>query len=121
MKYTPFVLAIALAMSSSYVLAQSTGSGISVLPPGASTTTSHQEKGKPVQLARAPAPPRARTPGSRMEQQVVPLHSAEQARPNTADPRQERLTVNKRKPRIFAGLFWKGEIPFGTLPSTGPM
>ena len=45
MKYPPFVLTIALAMSSSYALAQSTGSGISVLPPGASTTTSHQ-KGK---------------------------------------------------------------------------
>jgi hypothetical protein len=48
MKYPPFVFAIALvAMSSSYALAQSTGSGISVLPPGASTTTSHQEKAKP--------------------------------------------------------------------------
>jgi hypothetical protein len=46
MKYPSFALAIALAMSSSYALAQSTGSGISVLPPGASTTTSHQEEGK---------------------------------------------------------------------------
>jgi hypothetical protein len=46
MKYPPFVLATALAMSSSYALAQSTGSGISVLPPGSSTTTSHQEKEK---------------------------------------------------------------------------
>jgi hypothetical protein len=46
MKYPPLVLAIALAMSSSFALAQSTGSGISVLPPGASNTTSDQEKGK---------------------------------------------------------------------------
>jgi len=111
MKYPPFVFAIALvAMSSSYALAQSTGSGISVLPPGASTTTSHQEKAKPGTTGMGSGATKSTNTGEPNGTVGGPTsHSAEQARPNTADPRQEGLTVSKvrQSPAFSRGFFGK--------------